>query len=101
AWMVLFVDALADPGRAAVELTRVRAEAISDWSTHIADPRTLLALTRALYRRTPEAWWLTVPGRDFDFGEGLSAGAEEGVRVAVARIKKLIQAPAQLRPLTR
>ncbi|HEY7314695.1 MAG TPA: hydrogenase maturation protease [Gemmataceae bacterium] len=99
--MVLFVDALADPSRTAVELTHVGAEEITDWNTHIADPRTLLALTRAVYRRTPDAWWLTVPGRDFDFGEGLSALAEEGVRVAVARIKKLIQTTAQLRPLTR
>lgn len=96
--MVLFVDALADPDRTAVELTPVAAEEITDWSTHIADPRTLLALTRAVYRRTPEAWWLKVPGRGFDFGEGLSAVAEEGVRQAVARIKKLIQTTAQLRP---
>jgi hydrogenase maturation protease len=96
--MVIFVDALADPGRIAVELTPVGAEETTDWSTHTADPRTLLALTRAVYGRTPEAWWLKTPGRNFDFGEGLSSAAEEGVRQAIARIKGLIQAKTPWRP---
>jgi hydrogenase maturation protease len=96
--MVVFVDALAVPGRVTVELTPVRAEEIADWSTHTADPRTLLALTRAVYGRTPEAWWLMVPGRIFDFGEGLSSAAEEGVLQAVAHLKKLIQMKMRCRP---
>ena len=96
--MVLFVDALADPSRIAVELARVEAEEIPDWSTHTADPRMLLALTRAVYGRTPEAWWLTVPGRNFAVGEGLSSIAEENVRQAITRIKRLIQAKTQCRP---
>jgi hydrogenase maturation protease len=90
--MVVFVDALAAPGRVAVELTPVGAEENTDWSTHTADPRTLLALTRAVYGRTPEAWWLKAPGWSFDFGEGLSSAAEVNMRQAIARIKKLIQA---------
>lgn len=90
--IVIFVDALADPSRAAVQLAPVEIEEITDWSTHTADPRTLLALTRAVYRRAPEAWWLTVPGRNFDVGEGLSSVAEENLRQAIARITKLIHA---------
>src|SRR5690242_13214749 len=89
--LVLFVDALTDPSRTAVELTPVAAEEITDWNTHTADPRTLLALTQAVYRRTPQTWWLTVPGRNFDCDEGLSAVAEEGVRQALALLKKLLQ----------
>jgi hydrogenase maturation protease len=96
--MVIFMDALADPSHSAVELTLVEAEEITDWCTHTADPRTLLALVQAVYGRTPEAWWLTVPGRNFDFGEGLSSAAEEGVCQAIARIKKLIQAKTPCRP---
>ncbi|HEY7156527.1 MAG TPA: hydrogenase maturation protease [Gemmataceae bacterium] len=88
--MVLFVDALTGSSRGAVELAPVEAEQITDWCTHRANPPTLLALTRVVYGRTPEAWWLTVPGRNFDFGEGLSSTAEEGVRQAVAHLKKLI-----------
>jgi hydrogenase maturation protease len=90
--VVIFVDALADPSRIAVELASVEAEEITDWSTHIADPRALLALTQAVYGRTPEAWWLMVPGRNFDFGAELTSAARENGRQAVARLNTLIQA---------
>ena len=96
--MVIFVDALANPSRSSVELAPVATEEITDWSTHTADPRTLLALTRAVYGRTPEAWWLMVPGRNFDFGEELSATAEVNMRQAIAGIKRLIQAKTRCRP---
>jgi hydrogenase maturation protease len=97
--MVIFVDALVDPSRSAVELAPVGAEEITDWCTHTADPRTLLALTRAVYGRTPEAWVLTVSGQNFAVGEGLSSVAEENARQAIARIKGLIQAKTRCRPL--
>jgi len=91
AGVIIFVDARIDSGHSAVELVPLADEAIGDWETHNADPRVLLALTRAVYGRAPEAWWLTVPGREFDLGEGLSAAAEEGARQGIARIRKLIQ----------
>jgi hydrogenase maturation protease len=89
--IVFFVDALEHHGRAAVELTPVAAKETTNWSTHTADPRTLLALTRAVYGRTPRAWWLTVPGRNFDVGEGLSVVAEADMRQAIALLNKLVQ----------
>ena len=91
AGVVIFVDARMDSGHRAVELEPLADEGIGDWGAHNADPRVLLALTRAVYGRAPEAWWLTVPGREFDLGEGLSAAAEEGARQGIARIRKLIQ----------
>lgn len=96
--LVIFVDALVDSGGSVVALTPVEAEEITDWSTHAADPRTLLALTRSVFGRTPEAWWLKVPGRQFDFGEGLSSTAEDRMRQAISRIEELIQAKTQCRP---
>jgi hydrogenase maturation protease len=98
AGLVIFVDALADPGRIAVELTPVGTEEITDWCTHTADPRALLALTWAVYGWRPEAWLLTVAGQNFAFGEGLSSIAEENVRQAIVRIKELIQAKTRCRP---
>lgn len=89
---VLFVDATLDPGRIAVELTPVAAQEITDGSTHHVDPRTLLALTRAVYGRAPEAWWLTVPGQDFGFGEGLSATARRNAQIASQRLQSWIAA---------
>jgi hydrogenase maturation protease len=98
AQVVIFVDALADSRCSAVELAPVRAEEITEWGTHSADPRTLLALTLAVYRRTPEAWWLKVPGWNFDFGGGLSSAAKENIRQAIVHIEKLIQTKTQPRP---
>jgi hydrogenase maturation protease len=89
--MVIFVDALDDPRRIVVELVPVEAEGITDWSTHRADPRTLLALAHVIYGRTPEAWSLMVPGQNFDFSEELSPMAQENVRLAIAHIDRLIQ----------
>jgi len=96
--MAIFVDAIADPDRITVELAPVGAEGITNWCTHTADPRTLLALARSVYGRAPEAWWLMVPGLNFDLGEGLSSVAEEGVRQAVAHVKGLIQMKMRCRP---
>jgi hydrogenase maturation protease len=84
--VVLFVDASADPRRSGGELRRITAEETADWSTHTGDPRALLALTHAVYGVSPEAWWLTVPGEDFGFGDGLSARAQDNVREAILLI---------------
>jgi hydrogenase maturation protease len=97
--MVIFVDALTDPSRSAVELTPIGAEEVSDWSTHTADPRTLLTLTRAVYGRVLEAWWLTVPGRYFGFSIEMSSTARQNVRQALARLERLIQEAMGSRPL--
>lgn len=88
--LAIFVDALADPRRTNVEIQRITAEASSNWITHTGEPRALLALTRMVYGRTPEAWWVTVPGEDFGFGEGLSSFAEQTVREALDRIARII-----------
>lgn len=88
--MVIFVDALADPKRRTVELVPLTAEEIAEWNTHTVDPRTLLALTRAVYKRAPRAWLLSVPGDNFDVGEGLTPFAEDGVRRAVALLERIL-----------
>jgi hydrogenase maturation protease len=94
AQLVIFVDASERLSEIGVEVRSLTVEEATDWCTHQADPRTLLALTQALYERTPIAWWLTASGRNFDFGEGISAAAEENARLALACLKRLIQAEA-------
>jgi hydrogenase maturation protease len=89
--LVIFVDASEDPSESGVQVRALIAEDATDWCTHHADPRPLLALTRALYERIPEAWWLTVSGRNFDIGQGLSVVAEKNARRAFVRLKRLIQ----------
>jgi hydrogenase maturation protease len=89
--LAVFVDAVADPTRSDIELRPIAPAETTDWSTHTADPRVLLALTQAVYGHAPEAWWATVPSLDFGFGERLSPLAEQGVRRAVDRIMALLR----------
>ena len=60
-------------------------------SAHTADPRGLLALAEILYGRSPPAWLVTIPGRDFDLGKPLSPVAARGVEVAVVRVRELLR----------
>jgi hydrogenase maturation protein HypF len=57
---------------------------------HTADPRSLLALTQAVYGTTPLSWWILIPVVQFEFGEQLSAIAEQGIHNALQQIQQLI-----------
>jgi hydrogenase maturation protease len=89
--LVVFVDASEAWSESGIEVRPLAVENVTDWCTHQADPRTLLALTQAIYGQTPEAWWLTVLGRNFELGERLSGMAEENARQALVYLKRLIQ----------
>jgi hydrogenase maturation protease len=58
---------------------------------HTGDPQSLLALTKVLYSYCPQAWWVTIPGINFEVGDSLSFIAKQGVSVALERIEQLIQ----------
>jgi hydrogenase maturation protease len=90
--LAIFVDASEAWSESGAEVRSLAAETATDWCTHRADPRSLLALTQAIYGQIPEAWWLTASGRNFDFGERLSGVAEENARQALTCLKSLIQA---------
>ena len=57
---------------------------------HTGSPRSLLALTLALYGHSPQAWLVTVPGINFDLGENLSPVACRGMAEALEKIDRLI-----------
>lgn len=86
--LAFFVDAATDPSESAVQVQFLGVESATDWCTHCADPRPLLALTRALYAYAPQAWWFKVTGQKFDFGQGLSASAEKNACQAIACLKR-------------
>jgi hydrogenase maturation protease len=94
--LAVFVDARADSAPAGVAATRITAHETTDWSTHTADPRALLALSGAVYGCHPEAWWVTVPGQYFGFGEVLSPFALENVRRAIHRIEALLHSKSHV-----
>ena len=84
----VFVDAAIDEPRE-VRFRPLQAAESSQLMAHAADPKTLLAMARDLYGRYPEAWWLTIPAVNLEFGEQLSPLARQGFETALARIQAL------------
>ncbi len=85
---VVFVDAAVGAPKE-VQLRPLEPGESSQLMAHAADPRTMLALARDVFGRTPRAWWLTIPATHLEFSETLSAEAERGCDEAVQRIQEL------------
>ena len=85
---VIFVDAAVDRADG-VHLRKLEPGATTQLLAHAADPRTLLALARDVFGRAPEAWWLTIPAKQLEFGTDYSPDAEAGIHAAVAEIQRM------------
>ncbi len=85
---VIFVDAAVDRIDG-VHFRKLEPGETSQLMAHAADPRTMLALSRDVFGRVPEAWWLTIPAIHLGFGTDYSSAAEAGFHSAVAEIKRL------------
>lgn len=85
---VVFVDAAVDAPRQ-VQLRRLEPNDTSQLMAHAADPRTMLALSRDVFGRAPEAWWLTIPAVKMDFNEAITDEAQCGCVEAVEQIQSL------------
>jgi hydrogenase maturation protease len=83
----IFVDA--GPGAAAGDfrLAPVAPSEAGRLEGHIAEPGDLLGLTAALYQRSPQAWYLTIPPTDMSFGAGLSAETARGMVAALRYLR--------------
>lgn len=91
--LAIFVDARCDSqvGSIAVQSLTPASDILG---THASNPAGLLALARDLFGRAAPAWWVTVAGQDFGWGEGLSPAAERLVPEAVRRVESLVLAVA-------
>jgi hydrogenase maturation protease len=70
---LILVDATLESLDSGVRWTRVRpGTEVSSQGTHHLNPSTLLGLLERFYHRYPRTWLVSVQGRDFGFGEGLS-----------------------------
>ena len=83
---VIFVDAAVDTP-SEVQWRRLEPNATSQLMAHAADPRTMLALSRDVFSRVPEAWWLTIPAVDLGFREEFSPAVQRGFAEAVEKIQ--------------
>ena len=87
----IFVDAAVDGPPGQVEVAPCAPVDLGRPLGHISDPDMLLALAEAVFGRTPSAWLVKVQVEATELGEPLSAGAEQGVRAAVAVVAKLVR----------
>jgi hydrogenase maturation protease len=75
---ILFVDATVEPLERGFTWIRVKPEqGLSPCDTHHLRPEGLAGLLESLYQRSPAMWLVSVEGKDFGFGEGLSFDARE------------------------
>ncbi|MBH8577773.1 hydrogenase maturation protease [Nostocaceae cyanobacterium CENA369] len=89
--LAVFIDACLATKTSQVQIQLLSPESLNVIAGHTADPRSLLALTKALYGYCPQAWWVTVPGANFELGENLSPLAEQGIEIAIDKINHLIK----------
>jgi hydrogenase maturation protease len=88
--LAIFIDACLTSESSQVEVRSLSPDCSGNISGHITDPRSLLALTQALYGYCPTAWWVIVPGENFTIGDRLSATAETGIAIALEKIAQII-----------
>lgn len=84
--LAIFVDASTKAEAVDVQVRSLLPPAMNLMSENLADPRSLLALTQSLYGHCPSAWWVTIPGINFEFGDRISPTAEQGIAIALVKI---------------
>ena len=89
---VVFVDAARD-GSSSVDLRPIEPMETEPVMTHATDPQSLLALARQVFGHCPTAFWLTIPVVNIGFGDQLSGSAQEAIKIAVAKIRSLVENP--------
>lgn len=89
---VLFLDAsvAGEPGE--IHASRLVPRSARTALLHALTPEEVLGLARALHGRAPPAGLVTVSGREFAFGEGLSPEVEAALPLARERARELAEA---------
>lgn len=88
---VVFIDARRPDGSDQVEVHELEPDPALPELGHVASPEYLLALSAALYERTPRTWLITIPTVSMSFGSKLSKLAEASARIAADAAIQLIQ----------
>jgi hydrogenase maturation protease len=88
--VAIFIDACLTSASSSVQVISLSPDSNSIIAGHTANPRSLLSLTKAVYNYCPPAWWIKVPGVNFDIGSSLSPVAETGIAIALEKIAQII-----------
>ncbi len=81
--VAIFADASVSGGQS-FEIARLTPKFDASYSTHALSPACVLAVAAQLGQELPQAWVLSMPGRDFELGAPLSAGARSALDQAFA-----------------
>ena len=88
---VVFADAAA-VGPAPFDFGPVEPDPTLPWTSHVLEPKALVALAERLSGRRPEAYLLGIRGYDFDvFDERLSEAAEQNLAAALRFIEPVLR----------
>lgn len=93
---VIFVDASLPGMLTAPTLAPLTAAHTPLLEAHRSDPPGLLQLAAQLYDRRPQAWQMLLPTATMEFGETLSAIAQQGSAAAIAHLRTLMQPDSTL-----
>ena len=85
----IFIDAAVNRETVQIDVLKPE-EAQGRQVGHFCDARSLLAMSQLLYDYAPQAWLITIPVQNLDFGETFSSVAEKGAREALKIIEKLL-----------
>ncbi|BAB72727.1 hydrogenase maturation protease [Anabaena sp. FACHB-709] len=88
--LAIFIDACLPVHGFDVKVQPLFAAGDIDSNVHTGDPRSLLALTKAIYGNCPTAWWVTIPGANFEIGDRFSRTAETGKAIALVKIIQIL-----------
>ena len=91
---VIFLDAYpAEPDQGALLLPLSDPTAITlprSCFGHAVQPSEIMTLAKTIYGSEPEAWLAAIPGFDFDLGEFLTPGTEQGIARIVQKVSDLL-----------
>lgn len=87
----IFIDAYPAAADQKIQVRLLELAESGITSGHWCEPQVLLAMTQALYGNHPQAWWVMVPGVNFELGECFSAVANQGMKAALQEIEQLMK----------
>lgn len=89
--VVIFIDAYLASENQDIQVYPLKPAQFEVTSGDWSEPQGLLAMTQTAHGHRPQAWWVMVPGANFELGEGFSSTAQRGVEAALQEIEYLMK----------
>jgi hydrogenase maturation protease len=91
--IVIFVDAVisSEQNLEKIEIKTLEVDNKYLNLGHTENPRSLLYLSKILYKKLPIAYWILIPAINFDFGEEISFLTQQGITQTIKAIKQIIE----------